>query len=298
MVRRTLSSNELRLEDDPPKHAQSDRRKIISLTFWNNGISIRIMKKPAVKSPVSRIPDPDAGGSAGALNDATKAPTSRVMRERALRASKIRGRYERVKGSLTERGRRLFVASEAIAFGYGGIVAVGRATGVALNVLGKGIAEVRAIENGAAPSLSVTRSRRPGGGRKKETERDPALLSDLKVLVESTTRGDPESPLLWTARSQRNIVAALAEQGHQASMNMVSRTCGALACRAFACTALEAGTRRRDTAPDRSVWRKGWTCSFPSRRPGSIFPCGARKTTSALWRGGTIGISRTAFRTP
>jgi hypothetical protein len=45
----------------------------------------------------------------------------------------------------------------------------------------------------------------------------------LKVLIESTTRGDPESPLLWTARSQRNIVAALKKQGHQTSMKMVSR---------------------------------------------------------------------------
>jgi hypothetical protein len=45
----------------------------------------------------------------------------------------------------------------------------------------------------------------------------------LKALVESTTRGDPESPLLWTARSQRNIVDALRKQGHQTSMKMVSR---------------------------------------------------------------------------
>jgi len=69
--------------------------------------------------------------------------------------------------------------------------------------------DVRAIEDGTALSLGPTRSRRPGAGRKKTTEKDPTLLPDLKVLVESTTRGDPESPLLWTARSQRNIVAAL-----------------------------------------------------------------------------------------
>ena len=39
----------------------------------------------------------------------------------------------------------------------------------------------------------------------------------------STTRGDPDSPLLWTARSQRNLVAALAERGHRASAPMVAR---------------------------------------------------------------------------
>ena len=128
-----------------------------------------------------------------------------------------------MKSSLTERARRLFVANEAIAFGYGGIVAAARATEMAPSAIGRGIAEVHAIENGTAPILALTRSRRPGGGRKKTTEKDPTLLPDLKVLVESTTRGDPESPLLWTARSQRNIVAALKQQGHQTSMKMVSR---------------------------------------------------------------------------
>ena len=49
------------------------------------------------------------------------------------------------------------------------------------------------------------------------------MLSDLRALVEATTRGDPESPLLWTARSQRNLVAALGTQGHQTSMKMVAR---------------------------------------------------------------------------
>lgn len=48
-------------------------------------------------------------------------------------------------------------------------------------------------------------------------------MADLKELVESTTRGDPDSPLLWTARSQRNLVAALAERGHGASAPMVAR---------------------------------------------------------------------------
>ena len=146
-----------------------------------------------------------------------------MKKERKARESQIQERYAKLKSSLNERARRLFVANEAIAFGYGGIVAAARATGMAPSVIGRGIAEVRAIEDGTAPSLPPTRSRRPGGGRKKTTEKDPTLLPDLKALVESTTRGDPQSPLLWTARSQRNIVAALKEQGHQTSMKMVSR---------------------------------------------------------------------------
>ena len=145
------------------------------------------------------------------------------MQERAARESKIQDRYRKLKASLVERARRLFVASEAVAFGYGGIAAAARATGMAPSVIWRGIAEVRAIEDGTRPNLDPTRSRRPGGGRKKTTEKDPNLLPDLKALVESTTRGDPKSPLLWTARSQRNIVEALKKQGHQTSMKMVSR---------------------------------------------------------------------------
>lgn len=136
---------------------------------------------------------------------------------------KIRQRYEAVKDTLTERARRLFVAGEAVTFGYGGITAASRATGMAPSAIGRGIEEVRAIENGTAPTLEHTRSRRPGGGRKRATDKDPTLLSDLQALVESTTRGDPESPLLWTARSQRNLVEALVAQGHKASMWTVAK---------------------------------------------------------------------------
>jgi hypothetical protein len=145
----------------------------------------------------------------------------RVDRKRA--EAKIRQRYRALANTLTERARRLFVAGEALAFGYGGIAAAARATGMAPSAIGRGIAEVRKIEGGTASPLPPTRSRRPGGGRKKATEKDSTLLADLKVLVESTTRGDPESPLLWTARSQRKLVEALATQGHRVSMNIVSR---------------------------------------------------------------------------
>ena len=62
-----------------------------------------------------------------------------------------------------------------------------------------------------------------GGGRKKATDKDPTLLSDLKALVEETTRGDPESPLLWTARSLRNLVVALHEKGHTIKHNTVAK---------------------------------------------------------------------------
>jgi hypothetical protein len=135
----------------------------------------------------------------------------------------IATRYSQVRESLNERARRLFVASEALAYGYGGISVVSRATGVARRTIGVGIAELQQIEGGWAPPWGQARVRKPGAGRKKTTAKDPTLLPDLQALVEATTRGDPESPLLWTARSQRNLVAALRTQGHHTSMKMVAR---------------------------------------------------------------------------
>src|SRR5205823_5708953 len=66
------------------------------------------------------------------------------------------------------------------------------------------------------------RVRRPGGGRKKLTETDPTLLSDLQGLVEPTTRGDPQAPLLWTSRSLRNLAEALQAMGHRIGHNVVA----------------------------------------------------------------------------
>src|SRR6185295_4622726 len=130
----------------------------------------------------------------------------------------MRQRYHGVVGTMTERARRLFVASEALAAGHGGIAAASAATGMAPSAIGRGIREIRATEKGDLAALPATRSRRPGGGRKKATEKDPTLVGDLRALVESTVRGDPESPLLWTARSLRNLVDALAKKGHTVSV--------------------------------------------------------------------------------
>jgi hypothetical protein len=58
-----------------------------------------------------------------------------------------------------------------------------------------GIGELQSGER-----LPAGRVRRAGAGRKALTERDPTLLADLKALVQTDTRGDPELPLLWTAK--------------------------------------------------------------------------------------------------
>lgn len=148
---------------------------------------------------------------------------TKTLSERKVAEAEIKVRYESLQGTLTERSRRLFAGSEALAFGYGGIAAVSRATGISEKVVRRGLDECQEIEAGKGPQLAPHRIRRPGGGRKALTEKHPELLPTLKELVESTTRGDPESPLLWTARSQRNLVKALEAQGYRMSKHTLAK---------------------------------------------------------------------------
>jgi len=121
---------------------------------------------------------------------------------------------------LDERARRRFAAAEALAAGHGGVTAVSRATGIARSTINRGLAELR---EEAAPAAPAGRVRRAGGGRKPLTTTDPTLLGDLQALVEPATRGDPMAPLLWVAKSVRNLAAALQAQGHRIGHNVVAK---------------------------------------------------------------------------
>lgn len=112
-----------------------------------------------------------------------------------------------------ERGRRLFAASEARAAGRGGIAAVSEITGLARSTIGRGLNDLDAPPPGQV--------RRPGGGPRPLTDRDPSLLDDLKRLVEPVTRGDPERPLLWVSKSLGKLAVALKDMGHTISPGSV-----------------------------------------------------------------------------
>ncbi len=117
---------------------------------------------------------------------------------------------------LDERGRRRFAAAEAMAAGRGGIAAVWRATGMARSTIGRALGELRAGED-----IDAGRVRRAGGGRKPMRETDPSLMEDLRSLVEPEARGDPQSPLQWTAKSLRKLSQGLGDLGHTIGRTLV-----------------------------------------------------------------------------
>jgi hypothetical protein len=108
----------------------------------------------------------------------------------------IRLRYQVLDPVLDERSRRRFAAAEAKAAGRGGVSAVSRIARIARSTIIRGLAELAVVVgDDPASKLQASRIRRPGGGRKKLTEIDPTLLSDLRGLIEPATRGDPEAAL-------------------------------------------------------------------------------------------------------
>ena len=125
---------------------------------------------------------------------------------------------------LDERGRRAVVATEALAYGWGGITAVAHATGLSRSVIALGMRELR----GEVPSAAPGRIRRAGGGRKPLVVSDPTVRADLERLVDPVSRGDPESPLRWTSKGVRSLAAALRAAGHRVSHQWVAEALRAL----------------------------------------------------------------------
>jgi len=155
-------------------------------------------------------------------------------------ASAIGERYVAVRRSLDERGRRLFAAAEARAAGHGGISAAARATGVARSTIGRGLKD---LDDPGALSGVV---RRPGSGRPALTVADPALLDDLRRVLEPATMGDPMRPLLWVSKSHAKLAAALRAMGHQIGKSSIPKLLGVLRYRRQANRKTLEGSRNPD----------------------------------------------------
>jgi hypothetical protein len=137
-----------------------------------------------------------------------------MIRSAQVRAT--RKRYRELAPVLNEQSLRRFVALEAQALGRGGVSLMARISGLARSTIYHGLSDIR--DNVSAPAGRI---RKDGGGRKKKASEDPTLVADLKRLVESTARGDPMQPLLWTIRSLRNLAKELANLGHKVCPTVV-----------------------------------------------------------------------------
>ena len=129
----------------------------------------------------------------------------------------IRQRWESIGSKLDERARRLFVAAEVEAAGYGALTVVAAITGIARSTINRGEDD---IDQGPLPDGRV---RRAGGGGKSLRDKNPALVVDLQRLVEPATLGSPMQPLLWVSKSREKLAQALRLMGHSISANTVGK---------------------------------------------------------------------------
>src|SRR5215470_8654089 len=118
----------------------------------------------------------------------------------------VREKWRRLMPSMDERMQRLWAGAEAEAIGWGGVAAVARATGLAISTVRKGRDEGRVSSQ---PSGDLVKVRRTGGGRRRHEVVHPELWPALEKLVNPVTRGDPESPLLWSCKSTHVLAAEM-----------------------------------------------------------------------------------------
>ncbi len=121
---------------------------------------------------------------------------------------------------LDEKGKRLYLASESIGLGRGGISKTSKLTGFSRVTITAGIKELRYSVIKKEEFKSI---RKAGGGRKKSVVKDVGLVEAVLEMVKPYTVGDPMNTLLWTSKSTRKLSEELKKKGYNVSYNIVNR---------------------------------------------------------------------------
>jgi hypothetical protein len=121
---------------------------------------------------------------------------------------------------LDERQRRIFLATEALAIGHGGVKTVSEISGVSRVTIIEGKKE---ISNGEHTLLVVGRCRQSGAGRKPIAEKHDGLIEAIGRIIEPHTKGDPMTFLIWCSKSLRHIEEALKSEGFDVSYVTIAK---------------------------------------------------------------------------
>ncbi len=128
-------------------------------------------------------------------------------------------KYQGIKHTLNEKSRRLWCATEALALGKGGVAMVHQVTKVTPPTIYAGIRELKSV---SGRKKSHQRIRKKGGGAKPVLQKMPTLLKELQSLVEPAKNGHPESSLIWTTKSLRNLTDELKKKELDVSHSTVA----------------------------------------------------------------------------
>jgi hypothetical protein len=125
--------------------------------------------------------------------------------------------WSHINEHVDEKTKRLLAASISLSLGYGGSKIVREITGLNPDTIKYGVEQL----TGKMP-LDSNRNRLEGGGRKPVSAIYPDAEASILRMVEMDTQGDPESPLLWTSKSLKNIQNALLNEGISISLPVIS----------------------------------------------------------------------------
>ena len=125
---------------------------------------------------------------------------------------------------LDEKQRRIFLGALSEMLGRGSVKDLHELTQISQVTIIEGKKECANIESnptfkltGKNRGASGDRVRAEGGGRKSIREKYPQVVNEINRLLETSTVGNPENPLLWTTKSLRNLESSLKEKGMSVS---------------------------------------------------------------------------------
>lgn len=132
-------------------------------------------------------------------------------------AATMENRIKRMLPLLNERQKRLFLASEALSYGHGGISLISRISGASRNTIKTGIKEHKTGTD------TSNYARKQGGGRHFIETNNPIIADKILEIAEPKTFGNPTKILSYTTESLRKISDKLTQQGLKISHTTVGK---------------------------------------------------------------------------
>jgi len=133
----------------------------------------------------------------------------------------LKEKFSKVLPFLNEKQRRLYLGSEALYIGRGGVAKVSSLTGVSRITINSGVSDLLSTNQENIDISSQKRVRQKGGGRKKKSELDGDIKKTIFEIVSPHTMGNPMNPLVWTSKSLRKISELVKERGYNISHKLV-----------------------------------------------------------------------------
>lgn len=140
----------------------------------------------------------------------------KTARSRELSYSQSQDIHFLSKNVLDEQSRRLFAGFLARSIGFGGTQMAARLTELDKKTVRRGARELDKRE-----TISGSRIRRKGGGRRAKSEVNPRYEPELLCLIEDETAGDPMREKRWVRKDLRWMRKNLEAKGIKVSLGTI-----------------------------------------------------------------------------